>query len=129
MEVRKYFGQNLSGNNYINEQREATFVTYDVGLGWHVLIPSFLPKESIKTLKQTDVVGNDKEEVVIMIIQLMTKYDNILEVTLDMADRGVDIGMFEYGIDCISADSVKKEVIVWLTQTDFVATTGELLWD
>jgi hypothetical protein len=46
-----------------------------------------------------------------------------------MADRGVDIGMFEYGIDCISADSVKKEVIVWLTQTDFVATTGELLWD
>lgn len=116
-------------NNYINEQREATFVTYDVGLGWRVLIPSFLPKESIKTLKQTDVVGNDKEEVVSMIIQLTTKYDNVLEVTLDMADRGVDIGMFEYGIDCISADSVKKEVIVWLTQTDFVATTGELLWD
>ena len=76
-----------------------------------------------------DVVGNDKEEVVSMIIQLTTKYGNILEITLDMANRGVDIGMFEYGIDCISADSVTKEDIVWFTQTDFVATTGELLWN
>ncbi len=129
VEVRRYYGRNLQGNNYINEQREASFVAYEVGVDWKILIPSFLPKESIKLLKQTDVVSDAKEEVVSMIIQLTTKYDNVLEVNLDMAETGVDIGLLQYGIDSISADSVKKEMIIWLTQEDFVVTAGELVWD